>query len=483
MSKFISNVIKLFSATLLGQVLGILVTPVLTRLYSPADFGIYQLFFSIVSIIAIISCFSYNSAIMLPKKDEDAANIVILCLFLIVITSVLSTIFLVLFSGYIEDVLNAPGFSKYLLLIPLAIISNSIASVLVEWLSRRDEFSTIAKSNIYSSVCGKGVSLSFGMISPSPFGLISGTIINDATIVFVSLKKTVSDFHFFQNVSYEKIKHLALRYKNFPRYSAGADLASVTAVQVIPFLLAFFFSPIIVGYYALAYMVIVLPSKLMGNSLTIVFFRKASIEKNSSGSVKNLVQSVHKRLVSIGMLICLIIMILGPELFTFALGAQWSTAGIYAQILAPWFFVAFISTPLFSIFNVFEKQVANLWFNVVLLISRIVVLIISGLLNDPILGVLLLSVTGVFFWGWMNMYLLKTAGVSVRDAIYEIIRYLVFGLFICLPLIIAKYYSVPSNMLIFIAMILASIYYLIIIYRDISLKQGLQNFLGTFFHK
>jgi lipopolysaccharide exporter len=482
MSKFLSNVIKLFSATLLGQILGLMVTPILSRLYSPADFGIFQLFISIISIIAVISCFGYTNAIMLPKKDEDSATIVVLCIFLIIITSFLSTIFFILFSSYIEETLKAPGFSKYLFLLPLAIFCNSIAYVLGTWLSRRDEFTTIAKANIYSSVCGKGVSTGIGVISHSPFGLILGTIINDTILAIVSLKKTVSDFHFFQNVSYKQIKYWALRYKNFPLYSAGADFADSASVQIIPFLLAIYFSPIIVGYYAMAYIVIRLPLKLMGNSLTNVFFRKVSVEKNKTGGIKDIVKLIHTRLVSIGMFTCLILMVLGTELFTFVLGAQWSSAGLYAQILAPWFFVAFISTPLFSIFNVFEKQIANLWFNMVLLISRIVVLIIGGLLNDPILCVFLLSATGLLSWSWVNMYLLKTAGVSVREAIYEIIKYFVFGLFVCLPIIIAKYYSIPSKTLILMAIILAGIYYLIIIYYDPLLKKGLINFFRTFFH-
>ena len=97
MSKFISNVITLGSATVLGQILGVIVTPVLSRLYSPADFGAYQLFISIVTIIAVVSCLSYQIAINLPKKDEDAASIVVLCVIFIIITSILSTVLLYIF--------------------------------------------------------------------------------------------------------------------------------------------------------------------------------------------------------------------------------------------------------------------------------------------------------------------------------------------------------------------------------------------------
>jgi lipopolysaccharide exporter len=159
MSKFLSNVLKLLSASLLGQILGIILTPILSRLYSPADFGMFQLFISVISIIAVISCFSYYNAILLPKKDEDAANIVVLCFILIIFTSLVTTIIFLIFSGQIEMALNAPGFSNYIYLIPLAIICNSFAIVLNYWLTRKEEFGTLAKINIYSSVSSKGVSI------------------------------------------------------------------------------------------------------------------------------------------------------------------------------------------------------------------------------------------------------------------------------------------------------------------------------------
>jgi len=459
-----------------------LLIPFISRLYSPADFGIFQLFLSIVSIIAIISCFSYHRAIMLPEKDEDAAHLVILCLILIIITTIITTIILAFFSGYIEKILNAPDIFNFLLLFPLAIICNSFAYVLGSWVTRKEHFGTMARGNIYSSISGKAVTIGSGIIAPSPFGLIFGTIVNDATIMIFLARKTLTDMHYFQSASYEKIKQLACRYKQFPQYNAGANLASVANSQVIPVMFALFFSPVVVGYYAIAYMVIVLPSKLIGNSISTVFFQKASVEKNRTGSVKNIVQTVNTRLVSVGMFMCLMLMILGPELFSFVLGVQWMTAGIYAQILAPWFFVLFISTPLFPIFAILEKQAVSLWFNVSLLVSTIVVIYIGGLLGDPILGMLLLSITGVIFWSWMNMYLLKIAGVPVRLAIREISGYLVFGVSVCLPLLIAKYYSVSSKLLLVIAVVVTIIYYMVVVYRDSQLREGLLQFLRKIIH-
>jgi O-antigen/teichoic acid export membrane protein len=375
---------------------------------------------------------------------------------------------------------NAPALSHYIFLIPLGILCNSIAFVLSYWMTRREEYGTMAKANITSSFTSRSVSIGFGVYSPSPFGLIFGTIINDATIICILLKKTVSDLHFFRKISFKKVKELAIRYKKFPKYNIGSELASAMSIQVTPLLLAIFFSPVIVGYYAMSYLVIRLPSKVIGNSIATVFFQKASEEKNRTGGVKNIVKSVNARLISVGILPTVLLIIIGPELFTIALGARWENAGVYAQILAPVFFVAFISVPILSIFNVMEQQRISLWFNVWNLLSTVIVLVIAGTLNDPILGFILLSCIGVLSWSWMNLYSLKLAGVQVREVLYDIFSYLTLGISICIPLIIAKYYSVSPGLLIALAVGLAIIYYLIIVYQDKQLQKGLLNLIRKF---
>ena len=483
MSTFLSNIIKLFSATLVGQVLGILVTPILSRLYSPADFGLFQVFLSIIGVIAVISCLSYESAIILPEKNEDAANLVSLCLFLIGTTSIIVSVLFFSLSALLEKTFNAPGFAHYIFLIPLGILCNSIAFVLSYWMTRREEYGTMAKANVTSSLTSRSISIGFGIYSPSPFGLIFGTIANDATIICFLMKKTLADIHYLRNVSYEKIKELALRYKNFPQYNVGSELASNLSIQITPLLLAVFFSPVIVGYYAMSYLVIRLPSKVIGNSIATVFFQKASEERNRTGGVKHIVKSVNTRLISIGILPALFLIILGPELFTVALGSKWVDAGIYAQILAPVFFMAFISVPILSIFNVLEQQRISLVFNVWNLLSTVVVLCIAGFLSDPFLGFMLLSSIGVLSWGWMNLYSLKIAGIQPREVLSDSIGYLILGAGICIPLICAKYYSFSAQSLIGIAILIAVFYYLIIIYQDKKLQQGLVTSFKKFVRK
>ena len=96
MSNFITNVLKLVSGSVTSQILSILLVPIITRIYSPDDFGISQLFISISGILVIFSTFSYQFAIMLPKTEEDSANVVSLCVVLVTIISLLTGIMVIL---------------------------------------------------------------------------------------------------------------------------------------------------------------------------------------------------------------------------------------------------------------------------------------------------------------------------------------------------------------------------------------------------
>jgi lipopolysaccharide exporter len=477
MSKFLSNMAKVSSSTLVGQLIGLVVTPILARIYSPADFGIFQLFVSIVGVIAPTACLSYYYAIILPEKNEDSANVVILCLFLIAMISFITTIFFFLFSNIIEHDLNAPGFSHYVPLIPLAILFSGYAYIFGYWASRKEQYGIIAKANVYSSFTGKGFSIGYGLLGPTPFGLIVGSIINDVTIVLILIKKAIEDFSLFYHTSYEKIKEMVIRYKKFPQYSLGADLAGTIAIQVIPFALAFNFSPDIIGYYAMAYIILRLPTRLIGNAIGTVFFQQASVEKNHTGEIRAVVKSVYTRLISFGIFICLILIIAGPEIFAFVFGSRWETAGLYAQILAPSFFVAFIAFPLAYIYPVLEKQSISFWFNISLFFSSVFVLIIGGLMHSPIISMILLSATGTLFWGWMNLYSLKIAGVPWVEAGYELVRHFILGLIVCLPLLIAMFLSFKPVIIIALIVIVSVVYYLIIVYQDTSLRNGLLNFV------
>lgn len=482
MSSFFTNVIKLISGSAIAQIVGILLIPIITRIYSPENFGVFQLFLSISSIIVIFACLSYQLAIMLPKEDIDSANIVVLCMILITITSIISGILFFIFSTPIVNLLKVPELSQYLVFLPFVIFLSGFFSVMTYWTSRKKQFGFMAIAQVTNAISSRGIQIGAGLLAPvSSIGLIAGLIFGYiAYIVVLLIQVLKKDLRIFKTVTLNGITNLAKRYKRFPMFTSWSTLANTLSTQLTPMILVFFFSPLIVGYYAIANTAVFLPMGLIGMATSQVFFQKASEEKNRTGSIKHIVEGIQKRLISIGMFPMFLLLIIGTDLFTFVLGSQWYIAGEYAGILAPWILLVFIASPLSTIFSILEKQTASLSFNLILLISRISVLIIGGLYGNPFVALLLFSLTGVIFWGWMNLYLLNISGVSYMVGLKQYIRFFCFGLVVSIPLIAAKLFLVNTYLLFLIAGIAFVIYYAIVISQDPLLKNELNRILrGT----
>ena len=473
MSSFLTNVLKLVSSNIIAQLIGILIVPILSRLYSPEDFGIYQLFLSISSIIVVFSCLSYEQAIMLPSKDEDSANIAALCILITALISVVSGIILLTFSEEIGRFLNTPQISDYLIYIPPIVFISSLVTIGGDWLTRKKRFGIIGASQVTNTVMSKIVQVGAGMNSAASLGLIFGWITGICASLVVLLSQIKEDLSLFKTITIEGVRVNAIRYKNFPIYSSWSTLANTLSTQITPFLLAKYFSPTIVGYFSVANMVVFLPMSFIGTATSQVFFQKACEEKNREGNITNLVREIQQRLISLGMFPMLLLIVIGSDVFSVVLGAQWSVAGEFAGILAPWLLFVFIASPLSSIFLVLERQAVNLTFNLLILISRFIVLTIGGLSGNPNVALLLYSITGVFFWGGMNLYLLKISGISYRIGLQVYIKYFTIAFVIVIPVVAAKLLSVPTPILLTVAGITSIIYYFYIIQHDPIMKSEL----------
>ena len=89
-SELTKNILKLITGTAIAQLISILISPALTRIYTSEEFGEFTLVSSIFAMLALIAGGRYELAILLPKRKTEAANVFVLsllvnCLFLVVL--------------------------------------------------------------------------------------------------------------------------------------------------------------------------------------------------------------------------------------------------------------------------------------------------------------------------------------------------------------------------------------------------------------
>ena len=159
-SSFAANVSKLITGSVFAQGLGVLAAPIVARLFAPEAFGVAALFASITGIIGVVACLRYELSIMLPKNDEEAANLLGLSLFFVLIFTGISALIIFFAGNVIVGMLNSPELKKTLWLIPLSVLVSGTFLALNYWNSRTKHFGRLSIARLISSVFAQ--STSFG---------------------------------------------------------------------------------------------------------------------------------------------------------------------------------------------------------------------------------------------------------------------------------------------------------------------------------
>ncbi len=356
---FLRNTGILASGILSGQVISILSSPIISRIYSPSDFGILHVFLSIVSILTVISTLKFELAIPLPKNDLTAFYLLLISSFLSLFFSFFVLIFLYFFKFIIASLFDIEKILDYLFLIPIAIFFESFYGILNYWAIREKKFNIIAKTRVYQSILGISTQIGLGMLGLKPFGLLLGSIIKRAS-GFISLLKLVNK-KFIKNLTFEQFKFVVKRYKKFPLISNQSALLNVLGLNLPILLLAHFYGSKKVGFFSLTLLVVNIPLTTLGRSLAQVFISESSeFVKTDIKKLKKLYFNIIKNLLFIGIIPCLIFILWAPMIFTFIFGDNWHLSGKITQNLSIMYLIQFITVPTSQLLTIMEKQEAQL---------------------------------------------------------------------------------------------------------------------------
>ncbi|WP_304511568.1 lipopolysaccharide biosynthesis protein [Desulfobacula sp.] len=483
-SSFASNVLKLVTGSVFAQGLGVLAAPIVARLFAPEAFGVATLFASITGIIGVVACLRYELAIMLPKTDEEAANLLGVSLFFVFIITGISVLIIFFAGDVIVNLLNSPELKKYLWLVPVAVFVGGISLPLNYWNSRTKHFGRLSIARIVSSVVAQTTKLGAGFAGFVSGGVLIGTgILGQVVSTFVLGGQIWRDDRrlFKSNIRWEKMIAGLKRHKKFPIYNTWSALLNTASQQLPAIMLAFYFSPKIVGFYALGKTVLSMPMDMVGGAVAQVFFQKASEAHTRTGNLSKVVEEVFKRLVSLGIFPILLLTLIGEDLFIVAFGARWAEAGVYMQILGLWIFFQFISSPISTLFAVLEKQHYGLFFNSILLVTRAASLIIGGMTGDVRFTLFLVASTGVACYGFLCFWLISKAGLPVMRALYCIVKYSIYSSPLLIAIALAKWLlGLQEIGVLLLSLCSLVVYYFSVITQDDELRKPMHMFFQRF---
>jgi O-antigen/teichoic acid export membrane protein len=354
---FARSAATLMTGTVIAQAIPVAISPILTRIYSPEDFGLFALYTSIVSILSVIACGRYEQAIMLPKKDVDAVNIVALSGLVTVCISCFVFLVVFIFNKKIALLLGNPAIGLWLYLVPISMFCAGLYQALNYWFNRNKKFKELAVNRIIQSATNATVNLSFGLVVKNAMGLFFGMIFGQIIALAVLFRRFINrNKDLKQVVSFYRIRRLAKVYINFPRFDIASAFMNVLSNQAAIFFISIFFGSVQLGLFSLCMRALSLPTAFISSAVLDVFRQRASEDYIKTGNCIKIYVKILKILFLISLIPFLVLLFYGPSLFSFVFGSQWQLAGVYARIMSFLLFFRFISSPLSYVIYIAKKQ-------------------------------------------------------------------------------------------------------------------------------
>jgi lipopolysaccharide exporter len=411
---FIREVMLLVGGTAMAQVLAILCTPLLTRVYGPVDFGVYATYSSLLSILAVPVCLRYELAIPLPQDEDEAFAVLVVSLTAAILVSLV--IFLVVwrFAGPISSLLKVEPLRPYLWMLSIGLLGTGIYRALNYWATRKQRFVSVSRTKVTQVLAQSIVQVGLGSLTHSVSGLLIGDVIGrsggSTSMGWTLLNK---DRQAWKTVRLRTIHQAARRYLRFPLISTWASLLNALSLQLPLLLINALFTTTVAGWYSLSYRVLAAPITLIGQAVGQVFYARAARAQREPDQLRQLTTDVATFLLAAGLPAFSWVTMVGPRLFTLAFGTHWTEAGVFAQVLSPWFMFWIVSNPLSNLLFVRGWQGLNLGVTVLEALTRVGSVLLGRETVSPLWALVCLSASGLMV-SWISLYIfLKAARASI----------------------------------------------------------------------
>ncbi len=382
----IANIATLLVGYSSAEIIALLVYPILSRLYTPEDFGQMSILWAYCSIFSAVACWRLESVIVIEPNEFRAKRITELCLLGALFLSVAVSCFLNLYSYLIPAHFLSSEQKKLLLwAAPSSILAAGIYLTLSYWSVRKENFRGIFFSRLSGVISSALIKIGFGLKVGSSVVILLGANVLSSVVQGVLLlpfylrsrpssKDTVHQEGFFS---------ILTEYREFPTIMLSSTLISSLSANLPNIILGMFFSTEIVGFYSFAFVLLVRPIGIISESISKVLLQDLSVEPREKRGQKIL--NIIVILMLIGIPFLAILGFFGELIFFKIFGSEWLEAGKYAEILSIYIFGRIIVTPAIQLMLVEKQLKFNFWFTVFESTMRLLVILgMSKMKYEPL---------------------------------------------------------------------------------------------------
>lgn len=373
---FASNLGFTAGRSLVGILAQLVFTPIIVSLYSPEAYGAFGFILSLTALIIPISTLQYDKAIYMAEDKSEVDNIASIMNIIPVIISIFIIISFFSLKGLIPASSTIHSLGYGLLIMPVLIVLTSWAQTSQHLMAvnyrYKDGFLFGSASLIGSKLVSIIYALLFGgwfggLALAELFNRMGQLVVNNSIILKRPILPSLKIRHF------RALRATSIKYISFPKFELPAVLLAALSKQVPLFWIPRSFGLASYGHYVLAVSLLEVPMRLLGYSLSSVFFQRA-VKAHASGGVGQLRQITIKTALLLsgsGFLPLLLIGLFAQELFILVFGETWSTSGEIAQRLCIAYSIRMVVEPIGAVLRVLGEQKKYLVFNSAFLFMRL----------------------------------------------------------------------------------------------------------------
>lgn len=355
-NSFLKNIFLLAGGTAAAQAVLFLLSPVISRLYSPESFGILGVYTACISILSVFSTLRFELALMVEKDGEKARDIARLAMALNALVAVLVAVLIAFVYRPVNELFGFAAGSLYLFLIPAGIWGLGISNIYNYWFMRESTFPPVAQSKmLQSGVMGAGQIL-LGLMKLGPYGLLAGDALSRMASGFYLYRRSFTGKRKTPRASLKMLWARAREYKNFAMFSVWSGSLYVLVNQSPPVLITLLYGAANGGLYAFGMKIVNAPMVLVGKAVSQVYLSECRKSADSGGRMLPLFKKVTKRLLLVGLIPYTLLAIFGDRLFKIVFGASWEQAGVFMQLLALMFLIEIVVYPIMETLEIIGKQ-------------------------------------------------------------------------------------------------------------------------------
>jgi O-antigen/teichoic acid export membrane protein len=359
-----------FSGTATAQLIPILGSLVIARLFIPAQFGVFMTWFGMVSVAAVITTGRFETALPLesdgaPRAQAASSAFISAGLILAALTCA-GMIAWPFAHGYLPEI----PVTLVLLYVP-AVAAAACVLIFQAWAAAEGRFRALSVMRISQASVITGLQILAGFHYPSATTLavahVIGVITGVSMMAWQLRPPSLADGR-------QTLLRFWKRYRRFPLYALPADTVNTAAAQLPLLIITHRFGADMAGYVAMAFRMLGAPIALMGSAVLDVFKRRASESWRMTGSCRGPYLETFFVLAAGSLAASIAFWWAGVQIFTLAFGPEWAEAGRTAVLLLPLFAMRFVSSPLSYTFYIAEKQSVDLLWQICLLGMTLVTL-------------------------------------------------------------------------------------------------------------